>query len=113
MNIYVGGLPEAVTNKQLREAFAAFGKVDYAEVVKEHPGGVPRGFGFVNMPFDHEATAAIEALNGRKRLGSSLEVHPVRHPAPREWHYRPGTRSSAGKDRNKVSRKQGATARPT
>ena len=71
MDIYVGGLLQEVNSQQLREAFAAFGKVDSAEVEREHRSGAPRGFGYVKMPFDHEATAAIAALNGRKRLGSS------------------------------------------
>jgi RNA recognition motif-containing protein len=113
MNIYVGGLSPVVTNQQLREVFAAFGKVDSAEVAKEHPSGVPRGFGFVKMPLDHEATAAIAALNGRKRLGGSLQVHPVRRPPPRPWYYRPAAPFSAGKNRGKKSREQAPTVRPT
>jgi RNA recognition motif-containing protein len=105
MEIYVGGLLQAVTNQQLREAFAAFGNVDSAEVVKDHPSGVPRGFGYVTMPLEHEATAAIAALNGRERMGNSLEVHPVRRPPPRPWSFRPASRYSASKGRSKASGK--------
>ncbi len=82
MNIYVGGLLPEVTNKQLREEFTRFGTVKSAEVAKSHKGGEPRGFGFVEMPIEREAVAAIAALAGATRMGSALEVKEVRRPAP-------------------------------
>jgi len=96
MNIFVGGLLQDVTNERLEKAFAAYGKVNSATVVKHHPSGVPRGFGYVDMPISAEATAAITALNGRARLGSSLEVHAVCIPGPRLRHHRPASRLAHG-----------------
>ena len=82
MNIYVGGLLPGVTSRQLRDEFTVFGKVLSAEVSKSHKSGAPRGFGFVEMPIEREAVAAITALKGATRMGSALEVNEVRRPAP-------------------------------
>ncbi|GAB4327732.1 MAG: RNA-binding protein [Candidatus Zixiibacteriota bacterium] len=88
MNIYVGGLLPEVTSKQLREEFKRFGTVKSAEVAKSHKDGAPRGFGFVEMPIERQAVAAIAALRGTTRMGSALEVNEVRRPAPNP-HSRP------------------------
>jgi RNA recognition motif-containing protein len=101
MKIYVGGLVDAVTSEQLRGAFEAFGKVASAQVVKAHKSDIPRGFGFVEMPIEHEGTAAISALNGRTRMGSSLEVNEIHHPGPRTSHYRRTGRTLTGRNRSK------------
>jgi RNA recognition motif-containing protein len=102
MKIYVGGLSNAVTDQQLRGAFAAFGKVVSAEVMKAHLSGAPRGFGFVEMPVSSEAVAAIVALNGRTRLGSALEVTQVRHPGPRTMRDRRTAFTVRGSNRHKA-----------
>ena len=96
MDIFVGGLLQDVTNERLEKAFGVYGKVNSATVVKHHPSGAPRGFGYVEMPISAEATAAIAALNGRARLGSSLEVHEICHPGPRLHHHRPASRLAHG-----------------
>jgi len=83
MNIYVGGLSPEFTNKHLREEFSVFGKVTSAEIVRTNGRGAPRGFGFVEMPIEREAVAAIAALKGATRRGSELEVNEVKHPKPR------------------------------
>jgi RNA recognition motif-containing protein len=102
MKIYVGGLLNAVTDQQLRKAFAAFGKVASAEVMKAHSSGAPRGFGFVDMPVSCEAVAAIAALNGRTSLGSALEVNEIRHPDPRTTRDRRAARALLSRNRNKT-----------
>jgi RNA recognition motif-containing protein len=81
MNIYVGNLPHSTTEDELREAFEAFGAVDSVAVLKDKFTGQPRGFGFVEMPNDAEAKAAIEGLNGRELGGRPLTVNEAR---PRE-----------------------------
>ena len=78
MNIYVGNLsPEAVA-EDLRQAFAAFGQVTSAKVIKDRLGGQSRGFGFVEMPVRAEAQAAITGLNGQKLKGRALIVNEAR-----------------------------------
>ena len=46
MNIYVGNMPYAMTEDELRAAFEAYGKVDAVRVVSD-PIGAPRRFGRV------------------------------------------------------------------
>jgi RNA recognition motif-containing protein len=40
--------------------------------------GRSRGFGFVEMPNDNEADAAIAALNGSSHMGRTLNVNEAR-----------------------------------
>ncbi len=69
MNIYVGNLSRDLTEGELREAFAAFGDVASASIIKDKFSGETRGFGFVEMPNKEEADKAIAALNGKDLKG--------------------------------------------
>jgi len=81
MNIYVGNLPFAATEEDVRQAFAAFGQVASVALIKDKMTGKPRGFGFVEMPVEAEANAAIQGLNGKNFMNRALVVNPAR---PRE-----------------------------
>ena len=81
MNIYVGNLSYEVTDEDLREAFAAFGQVSSARVIRDRDSGRSRGFGFVEMPTQAEAQAAIQGLNGKDLKGRALNVNEAR-PRP-------------------------------
>jgi RNA recognition motif-containing protein len=91
MNIYVGNLSYAVTQDELREAFAAYGAVDSANLITDKFTGESKGFGFVEMPNNAEADAAIKALNETPLKGRPLRVNqakprgerPARHHAHR------------------------------
>ena len=61
MNIYVGNLSWDTTDDELRSAFAAYGQVTSAQVAMDRAGRA-RGFGFVEMPNQAEAEAAMSAL---------------------------------------------------
>ncbi|MFP4056490.1 MAG: RNA recognition motif domain-containing protein [Candidatus Brocadiia bacterium] len=77
-NIYVGNLPYSVTDDQLRELFEPYGEVRSAKVIMDRVSGRSRGFGFVEMFNDNEASAAIEGLNGNDMEGRSLTVNVAR-----------------------------------
>ena len=81
MNIYVGNLPFDFSDEELRSAFAGYGEVSSAMVIKDKISGQSRGFGFVEMPQKSEAEEAINAMNGRDFKGRSLRVNEAR---PRE-----------------------------
>jgi cold-inducible RNA-binding protein len=81
MNIFVGSLSFECTDRDLLSAFSAHGAVDAARVITDRDTGQSRGFGFVEMPNDNEARAAIDALNGRELLGRAIKVNEAR---PRE-----------------------------
>lgn len=78
MQIYVGNLPWSYTSADLRALFEAHGAVVTANVVVERDTGRSRGFGFVEMSSDDEATAAIEALHGSDCDGRKLTVEAAR-----------------------------------
>jgi len=79
--IFVGNLPYTVADGDLLEAFSAHGQVSSASVVLDRETGRSRGFGFVEMPDDAEATQAIEKMNGADMDGRNLTVNEAR---PRE-----------------------------
>ena len=60
MNLYVGNLLYQLTDEQLKEAFDPFGEVVSAKVIRDRESGRSRGFGFVEMPNNEEAQAAID-----------------------------------------------------
>ena len=75
MNIYVGNLSHEATEQELKDAFAPFGDVAYAKIVKDRETGQPRGFGFVEMPDEKQAHAAIAEMNGKPLRGRNLKVN--------------------------------------
>ncbi len=81
MNIYVGNLSYSLDESELREAFAAFGEVSSVKVLMDRETGRSRGFGFVEMPNQDEAEAAVAEINGKEVGGRALRVNEAR---PRE-----------------------------
>ena len=63
--VYVGNLSSKSTEDSLRTMFTEFGEVTSATVITDRDSGRSKGFGFVEMATDQEATAAITALNGK------------------------------------------------
>jgi RNA recognition motif-containing protein len=80
-NIYVGNLPWSTTTDELFAMFQQYGAVNRAQVVTDRETGRSRGFGFVEMPNEAEANAAIEALNNQAMNGRPLTVNVAK---PRE-----------------------------
>ena len=78
MNIYVGNLPYSVADKELREMFEPFGEISSASVIMDRFSGESKGFGFVEMPSQEEATKAIEQLNETAVEGRNLRVNEAR-----------------------------------
>ena len=78
MRIFVGGIPFATTDEELRTLFASHGIVESASVVKDRYTDQSRGFAFVDMPNDEEAKMAIAHLNGTQLGGRSLTVNEAK-----------------------------------
>ena len=79
MNIYVGNLSREVTEEELRQEFAAFGEVSLVNIIKDRHGGQSKGFGFVEMPSQTEAEAAISGLKGKTLKERTMDVTQA-HP---------------------------------
>ncbi len=75
MNIYVGNLSYEVTEEDLNSAFAAYGEVVSAKVIKDEYSGRSKGFGFVEMSNNAEAEAAINGLNSKEIKGRAIKVN--------------------------------------
>jgi len=72
--LYVGNLPWALSNDQLKDTFKPHGNVVSAKIVTDKESGRSRGFGFVEMENENEANSAIKALNGIDFKGRKLIV---------------------------------------
>ena len=81
MNIYVGNLSFDTTERELESSFGSYGTVSTARIATDRDTGRARGFGFVEMPNDAEAQAAISGMNGKELQGRTLTVNEAR---PRE-----------------------------
>jgi len=79
--LYVGNLAFTTSSQDLQELFATAGTVESASVVEDRDTGRSRGFGFVEMSSQEEATKAIEQFNGKEVNGRSLTVNEAK---PRE-----------------------------
>ena len=78
MNIYVGHLSWGLKDQDLADLFAPFGEVASAKIVMDKFTQRSKGFGFVDMPNDEQAQAAIAQLNGSEIEGRNLVVNESR-----------------------------------
>jgi RNA recognition motif-containing protein len=78
MNIYVGNLSWGLKEQDLADLFAPFGEVASAKIVMDKFTNRSKGFGFVDMPNDEQAQAAISQLNGSEIDGRNLVVNESR-----------------------------------
>lgn len=76
--VFVGNLPFSATEEQLRDLFAQHGEVTSVDIVRDKFTDRSRGFAFVEMASDSEATAAIAALNGHNLDNRPLTVNEAR-----------------------------------
>lgn len=78
MNIFVGSLSFKTTEQELQSEFEAFGVVDSVKIVLDRETLKSRGFAFVSMPDQEQATAAISGLNGKEINGFTLKINEAR-----------------------------------
>ncbi len=76
--LYVGNLSYNVSGSDLETLFAPHGSVRSAQVIADRSTGASKGFGFVEMSTDEEASAAIAALNGKDHDGRALTVNEAK-----------------------------------
>lgn len=93
MNIFVGSLSFKMREEELKKEFDAFGEVDSVKIVMDHETLKSRGFGFVTMPNQDQALAAIAGLNGKEINGFAIKVNEAR---PRESGGGPSRERSGG-----------------
>jgi RNA recognition motif-containing protein len=99
MKLYVGNLSFETTENDLQDLFEQHGQVNEVRLMTDRMTGRSRGFAFVTMNDNTQASAAMSGLNGHELNGRPLTVNEAR---PREERPRPhggggGRRSFAGK----------------
>ena len=72
--LYVGNLTYTINNNDLSDTFKSHGTVISAKVVTDKESGRSKGFGFVEMGNENEASSAIKALNGTEIKGRNLII---------------------------------------
>jgi RNA recognition motif-containing protein len=82
--LYVGNLPFSATDDSLREMFGQVGQVESARIITDRDTGRSKGFGFVEMATEQEASEAIKRFNGKDLDGRALTVNEARPMAPRD-----------------------------
>lgn len=82
--LYVGNLPFSANDASLANMFAACGTVESAKVITDRDTGRSKGFGFVEMSTDAEATNAIAKFSGADFEGRPMTVNEAKPMAPRE-----------------------------
>ncbi len=76
-SVYVGNLPYATTEAELRTLFEQHGKVFGAQIKTDRETGRPLGYGFVLLD-DEEAPDVMQAMDGYNFEGRSLRVNESR-----------------------------------
>jgi RNA recognition motif-containing protein len=94
--LYVGNLPFSATDDSLRDMFRQAGQVESARIITDRDTGRSKGFGFVEMSTEQEASEAINKFNGTELDGRSLTVNEARPMAPRDGGGR-GPRDGGGR----------------
>ena len=90
MNIYVANFDPQLKNEDLKNLFAPHGVVQSAEVVIDAFTDKSRGFGYVEMPVEEEARAAITALNQTEVNGRLIKVQEAEPRELRRGSYKVG-----------------------
>lgn len=79
--VFVGNLSYAVEGQDLQSAFANFGVITEAKVIKDFHSGRSRGYGFVTFSTEDEALKAVEEMNDKEINGRSVRVNLARNKA--------------------------------
>ena len=77
MNIFVAKLNFKTRKEDLEAAFAKYGQVTSAKIVRDKETGRSKGYGFIEMPNDDEANNAIAALNEKELDERVIVVKPA------------------------------------
>ena len=74
MKLIIRNLHRDTTEAQLRSLFETHGDVQSCNLVMDKDTGGSKGFGFVEMPKQGEAKAAMKNLNQKEIDGSKIRV---------------------------------------
>jgi RNA recognition motif-containing protein len=82
MNLFVANISRTVKDDALRGLFEEFGVVTSVNIIADKYTGDSKGFGFVDMPDEKQASDAIKKLTNAEFFGRRLIVSRARPKAP-------------------------------
>ncbi len=82
--LYVGNLPFSANDEALQHIFSQAGTVESSKVILDRDSGRSKGFGFVEMSTEAEATDAIAKFNGADYEGRPMTVNEAKPMVPRD-----------------------------
>ena len=94
--LFVGGISWNTDDSSLAAAFEAYGTVEEAKVITDRETGRSRGFGFVTMSSEDEASAAISGLDGQELDGRTVRVNVAQERQRRDGGGGGGRRGGGG-----------------
>ena len=74
MKLLIRNLARTTTEEELLHLFDVFGIVQSCDLVLDKETGESKGFGFVEMPRQGDAKAAMKSINGKEIAGNKLRV---------------------------------------
>ena len=83
MKLYVGNLSFESTENDLQDLFEQHGQVSEVRLMMDRMTGKSRGFAFVTMNDNAQASAAMSGPNGHELNGRPLTVNEARPRADR------------------------------
>lgn len=84
MNLFVSNLDRSVNEDALKALFSEFGTVVSTKLIIDRASGQSKGFGFIDMPNDSEAMAALVKLSDAEYFGRRMLVSKAR-PKPNNF----------------------------
>jgi RNA recognition motif-containing protein len=82
--LYVGNLAFSVSSESLTEIMKKYGTVESAKVITDRDTGRSKGFAFVEMSTDDEASKVIAGLNGQQHEGRAMNVSEAKPQVARD-----------------------------
>lgn len=74
MKIFIANVPHKLDETELKTMLTQFGQVASVKLLTDKETGKRKGFGFIEMPVNDQAKAAIAALNGKEVYGRKIAV---------------------------------------
>ena len=84
MKLYVGNLPYALGEEDLKELFSEFESIVSIQLITDLETGKSRVFGFVELSSQDEGNKAIDELNEKMVEGKAIIVNEARPKQKRE-----------------------------
>ena len=84
MKLYLGNLPFAAEDQDIRDAFKDYGTIEDLFIPLDRETNRPRGFAFITLADDELARKAIEEMDGADLMGRNLRVNEAEERRPQQ-----------------------------